>query len=55
MLACMESFGTTDFRPDLPSITVPALVLHGNGDETVPFEGSGCEPTPRSRSPSWWS
>ena len=41
VLACMESFGTTDFRPDLPSITVPALVLHGNGDETVPFEGSG--------------
>ena len=37
----MESFGTTDFRPDLPNITVPTLVLHGNGDETVPFEGSG--------------
>ena len=41
VLACMESFGTTDFRPDLPNITVPTLVLHGNGDETVPFEGSG--------------
>jgi non-heme chloroperoxidase len=41
VLACMESFGTTDFRPDLPNVTVPALVLHGNGDGTVPFAGSG--------------
>jgi non-heme chloroperoxidase len=38
---CMKSFGTTDFRADLPKITVPTLVLHGSGDETVPFEGSG--------------
>ena len=40
-LACMKSFGTTDFRDDLPNITVPTLVLHGDGDATVPFEGSG--------------
>lgn len=40
-LACMESFGTTDFRADLPRITVPALVVHGDGDAVVPFEGSG--------------
>jgi pimeloyl-ACP methyl ester carboxylesterase len=40
-LACMEAFGTTDFRDDLPKITVPTLVLHGDGDATVPFEGSG--------------
>ncbi|MBG6192178.1 pimeloyl-ACP methyl ester carboxylesterase [Arthrobacter sp. CAN_A212] len=40
-LACMEAFGTTDFRDDLPNITVPALVLHGDGDGVVPFEGSG--------------
>ncbi|MEJ5943875.1 alpha/beta hydrolase [Pseudokineococcus basanitobsidens] len=38
---CMESFGTTDFRGDLPSVTVPTLVLHGAGDGVVPFEGSG--------------
>ena len=37
----MGSFGTTDFRDDLTKITVPTLVLHGNGDGTVPFEGSG--------------
>lgn len=40
-LACMEAFGTTDFRDDLPKVTVPALILHGDGDGTVPFEGSG--------------
>ena len=40
-LACMASFGTTDFREDLQGVTVPTLVLHGDGDATVPFEGSG--------------
>lgn len=40
-LACMTSFGTTDFREDLPHVTVPTLVLHGDGDATVPFDGSG--------------
>ena len=40
-LACMESFATTDFREDLAKITVPTLVLHGDGDGIVPFAGSG--------------
>ena len=40
-LACMAAFGETDFRDDLLKVTVPALVLHGDGDATVPFEGSG--------------
>ncbi|HXH80824.1 alpha/beta hydrolase [Nocardioides sp.] len=40
-LGCMEAFATTDFRDDLPKITVPTLVIHGDGDATVPFEGSG--------------
>ena len=30
-----------DTLADLPTITLPTLVLHGNADETVPFEGSG--------------
>lgn len=40
-LACMEAFATTDFREDLPNVSVPTLVIHGDGDATVPFEGSG--------------
>jgi len=40
-LACLEAFGTTDFRADLPAVRVPALVIHGDGDGTVPFAGSG--------------
>ena len=40
-LGCMKAFATTDFRDDLPEVTVPTLVLHGAGDGTVPFEGSG--------------
>jgi len=40
-LGCMQAFGTTDFREDLKKVTVPTLVLHGDSDGTVPFEGSG--------------
>lgn len=39
--ACMKAFGTTDFRDDLPKVDVPTLVLHGDADAVVPFEGSG--------------
>ncbi|GAB3526700.1 alpha/beta fold hydrolase [Arthrobacter monumenti] len=40
-LACMEAFGTTDFRRDLPKVSVPTLILHGDSDGIVPIEGSG--------------
>lgn len=40
-LKSMEAFATTDFRGDLPHVTVPTLVIHGDSDATVPFEGSG--------------
>ena len=40
-VGCMQAFGTTDFRGDLKKITVPTLVIHGDSDGTVPFEGSG--------------
>lgn len=40
-LGCMEAFGTTDFRDDLVRVTVPTLVVHGDSDGIVPFEGSG--------------
>jgi non-heme chloroperoxidase len=40
-LACMDSFGTTDFREDLKKVNVPTLVIHGDADAIVPIEGSG--------------
>jgi pimeloyl-ACP methyl ester carboxylesterase len=40
-LGCMDAFSRTDFRDDLPKITVPTLVIHGDSDVIVPFEGSG--------------
>jgi non-heme chloroperoxidase len=40
-LGCMEAFASTDFRDDLAKITVPTLVIHGDSDGIVPFEGSG--------------
>jgi pimeloyl-ACP methyl ester carboxylesterase len=40
-LACMDAFGSTDFREDLKKVTVPTLVIHGGADAIVPIEGSG--------------
>ena len=40
-IGCMEAFGTTDFRGDLPHVNVPTLVIHGDGDAVVAFQGSG--------------
>ncbi|CDP88955.1 MULTISPECIES: alpha/beta fold hydrolase [Mycolicibacterium] len=40
-LACLTAFGNTDFREDLPRVTVPSLIIHGDADTTVPLEGSG--------------
>ena len=40
-LACMDAFGMTDFREDLKKVSVPTLVIHGDADAIVPFEGSG--------------
>lgn len=40
-LACMDAFGSTDFRDDLKKVTVPTLVIHGGADAIVPIEGSG--------------
>jgi len=40
-LDCVDAFGHTDFRPDLKAITVPTLVIHGSGDQTVPIDPTG--------------
>jgi pimeloyl-ACP methyl ester carboxylesterase len=39
-IACVQAFGHTDFRPDLPAFDVPTLVLHGTKDQTVPIDAS---------------
>jgi non-heme chloroperoxidase len=38
---CVRAFGMTDFRADLPKLTVPLLVVHGDSDRIVPLEASG--------------
>jgi len=38
---CIAAFSATDFRPDLAAIDVPALIIHGDDDQIVPFEVGG--------------
>ena len=40
ILACADSFGHTDFRPDLGSFAVPTLIVHGTADKTVPIDAT---------------
>jgi non-heme chloroperoxidase len=37
----IKAFSETDFTDDLKSIDVPALVMHGDDDQIVPFADSG--------------
>jgi non-heme chloroperoxidase len=41
MQQCVVAFGTSDFRDDLKSISIPTCVVHGDSDRIVPFEISG--------------
>ena len=38
ILDCIDAFMKTDFRADLPSFTVPTLIVHGTSDQTVPID-----------------
>ncbi len=40
-LACVDAFGTTDFRPDMAAFKIATLVIHGTADSIVPIEVSG--------------
>jgi non-heme chloroperoxidase len=40
-LESIAAFSATDFRPDLQSLDVPTLVIHGDDDQVVPFEVGG--------------
>ena len=35
------AFSQTDFTEDLKKITIPALVMHGDDDQIVPYADSG--------------
>jgi non-heme chloroperoxidase len=37
---CVVAFSDTDFRPDLRTIRVPVLIVHGDADRIVPFPAS---------------
>jgi pimeloyl-ACP methyl ester carboxylesterase len=37
-LGCIDAFSRTDFRPELASVKVPTLVLHGTADLPVSFD-----------------
>ena len=39
-LQCAASYAETDFRTDIPNITVPTLLIHGDDDKIVPREVS---------------
>lgn len=41
LVDCIGAFARTDFRDDLAKVSVPTLVIHGDGDGTVPFAASG--------------
>jgi pimeloyl-ACP methyl ester carboxylesterase len=43
-LACAQTGFTTDYRADLASVDVPALVVHGDADASAPLAMTG-EPT----------
>jgi non-heme chloroperoxidase len=38
---CIIAFSETDFTEDLKAIAVPVLVMHGDGDQIVPYADTG--------------
>ena len=37
---CLKSFAFTDFKDDVAKINVPALIIHGSADKTVPVKAT---------------
>ncbi|WP_257791739.1 alpha/beta fold hydrolase [Pontibacter actiniarum] len=35
-----KAWANTDFRSELPNVTVPTLIIHGDDDQIVPIETS---------------
>lgn len=40
-LECLKAFSTTDFRSELSAVKIPALIIHGDDDKTVPIKTAG--------------
>jgi pimeloyl-ACP methyl ester carboxylesterase len=40
-IACVRAFSGTDFREDMKALTMKTLIVHGDGDETVPIKVAG--------------
>jgi non-heme chloroperoxidase len=40
-LECNRTMTTTDFRPELPGIRVPTLLIHGDNDASAPLDLTG--------------
>ena len=38
---CIKAFSETDFTEDLKKIDLPALVMHGDDDQVVPYKDAG--------------
>lgn len=41
VVECADSWGRTDFRPDVAAVAVPTLILHGDADQAVPLAATG--------------
>jgi non-heme chloroperoxidase len=41
MLECAKAFSQTMFETDVAAVNVPALIIHGESDKTVPIEATG--------------
>ncbi len=39
-LDAAHAFATTDFRPEIPALRVPTLLIHGTDDKTVPIDAT---------------
>ena len=40
-IACVRAFSGTDFRGDMKALTMKTLIVHGDGDKTVPIKTAG--------------
>jgi pimeloyl-ACP methyl ester carboxylesterase len=46
MLDLHRTFTETDFRPELPKISVPTLLIHGDNDTATPIESTARKTAP---------